>query len=264
MAARIGSLATGVAAGVAARRTLRPVLQHDRLTRTNRRGRAVQTASGVVPLAVGAAATVWPPTRAAGVAGVVMGAAGLVDDVWGDRRGDVGTRGFAGHLRSLRHGQVTTGAVKIAGGVAGGLCAATLTGSAGPMAVVDGAVVALAANLGNLLDRAPGRTAKVAIAATAGLAAAGRLDAGAAVLVGATVATMPDELAERSMLGDTGANLVGAAVGVGLVAGVPRRGRITALVVLVGLTLASERWSFSAVIDRNPLLRAVDRWGRTP
>jgi len=36
------------------------------------------------------------------------------------------------------------------------------------------------------------------------------------------------------------------------------------LVALVVLNLASERVSFSRVIDRVPPLRALDRWGRRP
>ena len=128
----------------------------------------------------------------------------------------------------------------------------------------DGAVVALAANLGNLLDRAPGRTTKVAIAATAGLLVADRLDPAPAFLIGALLATLPDDLGERTMLGDTGANLAGAAVGVALVLGLPPTGRAAALGVLAALSAASERWSFSRAIDRTPLLAALDRLGRRP
>jgi hypothetical protein len=261
----VGALAAGVGAGAVAQLGARPVLRSERLRRTNARGRDVATAAGVGPLAVAVLAAARPgPLRAAAVGGAVLGVAGLVDDVAGDRRGDVGTRGLAGHLGALRRGRVTTGIVKVGAGVVGGLGASALVRAASPMTVVDGAVVALSANLGNLLDRAPGRTAKAAVAVTVGLAVCGRLDPGTALLVGATLAGLPDELADRTMLGDTGANLVGAAVGVGLVAGLGPGGRVVALAALGGLTLASERWSFSAVIDANPVLRAVDRIGRLP
>ena len=80
--------------------------------------------------------------------------------------------------------------------------------------LVDAAVVALAANLANLLDRAPGRTTKVALVAFAVLGlstGAWTLLAGPALLLGAALALLIPELAERGMVGDTGANALGAA-----------------------------------------------------
>jgi UDP-N-acetylmuramyl pentapeptide phosphotransferase/UDP-N-acetylglucosamine-1-phosphate transferase len=65
------------------------------------------------------------------------------------------------------------------------------------------------------------------------------------------------------MLGDTGANALGATLGVGLLLRVrSRTGRAAAVAALVALTAASERVSFSAVIDRSPGLRWLDRLGR--
>jgi len=143
------------------------------------------------------------------------------------------------------------------------VAAAALPGAGSPIRVLEGgAVIALAANLGNLLDRAPGRTTKVALIVGAGLLAADRLPAGPAFAIGATAATLPSDLAERVMLGDTGANLVGAALGVALVGRLGAKGRHTALAVLAGLTLASERWSFSRVIAASPLLSRADALGR--
>jgi hypothetical protein len=262
------ALGVGIAAGVGARRLVRPVVAADVLSRENARGLPVQTASGLAPLVVAAATLAGPragAVRAAGVGAVGVGLAGLLDDVRGDRLGRGGTRGISGHLGALRRGRVTTGVVKVVAGAAAGIGAVACLPRDGrtPAAMVaDGAVVALAANLGNLLDRAPGRTTKTAVLATVALAATERLTPGPALLVGATVATLPDDLGERTMLGDTGANLVGAAVGVALVAGTGRGGRTAALAVLAALTLLSERRSFSAVIERTPALRALDRVGR--
>jgi UDP-N-acetylmuramyl pentapeptide phosphotransferase/UDP-N-acetylglucosamine-1-phosphate transferase len=64
------------------------------------------------------------------------------------------------------------------------------------------------------------------------------------------------------MLGDTGANAAGALVGTALVQGTGRRGRVVALAVLTGLTLVSERVSFTRVIESTPGLRELDAWGR--
>jgi len=260
---------SGVGLGAVARRVIEPVHATPRFERRNAQDRTVRTASGLAPLLVAGVLVTAPRRgglRAAGVAATGLGLAGLLDDLAGDRAGDRGTRGLAGHLGALRHGRVTTGLVKTAaGGLAGIGAAAALEGRgrrSRTWLLSDGAVVALAANLGNLLDRAPGRTTKVAAVVGTGLALAGRLDAGPALLLGSTLATLPDDLKEHSMLGDTGANLVGAALGVAVVAGCGRRGRAVALACLVGLTLASERWSFSAVIGRTRALRVVDEMGR--
>src|SRR6266511_2021339 len=80
-------------------------------------------------------------------------------------------------------------------------------------------------------------------------------------LAGAAAGTFPLDLGERGMLGDAGANALGAVVGVLLVTG-PAWLLWALAVVLLGLQAASERVSFSRVIDGNRWLRAVDRLGR--
>ena len=64
------------------------------------------------------------------------------------------------------------------------------------------------------------------------------------------------------MLGDAGANVLGAAVGWTAVSVLDAPGRIIALVVVAGLNVASERISFSAVIAATPGLRELDGLGR--
>jgi hypothetical protein len=125
--------------------------------------------------------------------------------------------------------------------------------------VVAGGVIAGTANLVNLLDLRPGRALKAVI----GLALPMALPSpAAATALGASVGVIADDLDARSMLGDTGANAAGALVGLALVERTGPVGRAVALAALTALTLASERVSFSAVIERHPLLRRLDRWGR--
>jgi hypothetical protein len=133
--------------------------------------------------------------------------------------------------------------------------------------LADAAVVALGANLANLLDRAPGRTIKVSVVAFAILAAvdgAGAALAGPGVAVGAGAALAGPDLQERAMLGDTGSNVLGAAVGLGAVIALDGPATIVVLAGLAALNAASEWISFSAVIDRTPALRWFDRVGRRP
>jgi UDP-N-acetylmuramyl pentapeptide phosphotransferase/UDP-N-acetylglucosamine-1-phosphate transferase len=195
-------------------------------------------------------------------------AAGLLDDL----KGDASAKGLKGHLRSLRHGQVTTGLVKLAAvGAAAVLFAATnrstqrrgrLPRRLAAMAV-DAVVVAGAANLANLLDLRPGRALKAVGAPAVLLAVApgkgGELAAG---ITGAVVAAAPSDLEERTMLGDCGANALGAALGVALVRSLPPTGRLALAGAIGGLILASERISFSRVIAGHPVLRRLDELGR--
>jgi UDP-GlcNAc:undecaprenyl-phosphate GlcNAc-1-phosphate transferase len=196
------------------------------------------------------------------VAALGFFAVGLLDDLAGSGR----SRGFRGHLRAIARGELSTGAIKALGGAAIGLIVGALwEASLGP-ALLDAAIVALSANLVNLLDLRPGRAAKVFLMAWVVLAAA---TWGSAYVVlslpvaAATVAWLVPDLGERGMLGDVGANLLGAVLGAGVALSLTVWGRLVVLAALVVLTAASERWSFSKAINRVPPLRWLDRIGRT-
>ncbi|SFG91457.1 hypothetical protein SAMN05421678_109297 [Actinopolymorpha cephalotaxi] len=206
-----------------------------------------------------------PAERLAAAAAVVgSGAVGAYDDLTGTPT----AKGLRGHLGALRRGVITSGAVKVAGIGASGVLAAALLGRArGPRTGVvtvltDGALVAASANLVNLLDLRPGRALKVVLApAPFLLTSAGPV---LAAPVGAAAGLLADDLAEIGMLGDCGANALGAGLGVAMAARLPRPARLAVLAGLVGLTLASERVSFTAVIDRHAPLRRLDEFGRRP
>ena len=126
-----------------------------------------------------------------------------------------------------------------------------------------GALVAGCANLVNLFDLRPGRALKAVLLAVPPLAGGpgGPL---AAAVAGPAVVLLPEDLGEHAMLGDTGANAAGAVLGTALVASAGRRTRLAALAGVVALTLASERWSFTTVIESTPGLREFDALGRRP
>ena len=193
-----------------------------------------------------------------------FGLLGFVDDLLGDGS----ARGFKGHVGALAQGRITTGFLKLFGGAAVAVVLVATPGFAsGRRLIVDAVLIALAANLGNLFDRAPGRTIKFALVAYVPLAfVLGTSNAGIAIApaMGAAIALLPDDLAERVMLGDTGANVIGAVLGLGVVLGRGETSRVTALVVVVVLTIVAEVSSFSRIIDRVPPLRWFDRLGATP
>lgn len=192
---------------------------------------------------------------------LAAGTLGALDDLIGTTT----SKGLRGHVGALARGEVTTGAIKVVGLGVTGLVGAALAdrhqGRGLLATALGGAVVAGAANAVNLFDLRPGRALKVTVLTAGGALAAGGGATPAAAL-GASLGVLRDDLRARSMLGDTGANAAGALVGLALVERAGARGRAVALAGLVGLTLASERVSFSAVIDRHRLLRQLDHWGR--
>jgi UDP-N-acetylmuramyl pentapeptide phosphotransferase/UDP-N-acetylglucosamine-1-phosphate transferase len=198
----------------------------------------------------------------------VSGAVGLYDDIVGNRPEQKAAKGFAGHLGALREGRVTSGLVKIAGVGAAGLVASALVGSRRTGALgrtadvlLGAGVVAGTANLINLLDLRPGRAVKAGMLLGAPLAL--RRGGGvAAGTLGASAALLPDDLGEEIMLGDAGANALGALLGVALIARTGPAGRAAALAALAALTAASEKVSFTQVIQDTPWLRRLDELGR--
>jgi UDP-N-acetylmuramyl pentapeptide phosphotransferase/UDP-N-acetylglucosamine-1-phosphate transferase len=256
----------------------REILASPTLQRMNYRDRPLPTAGGL--FAVLAVLTVEAGRATLGAFGVGeepgtnaarplvlfaclgFGLLGFLDDVLGTGE----DRGFRGHLRALASGRVTTGVCKIIGGAAVAFVLASQDDFiTGKRLLADAILIALAANLGNLLDRAPGRAIKVGLVAWIPIAlAAGTGAVGVAIapVLGAFAGLLGDDLRERLMLGDTGANVLGAVLGLACVLEIGRGARNVILVALVALTIAAEFVSFSRVIDRVGPLRAFDVLGR--
>jgi UDP-N-acetylmuramyl pentapeptide phosphotransferase/UDP-N-acetylglucosamine-1-phosphate transferase len=248
----------------AARATLAGAVTARGLERTNFRGRPVTLAGGPA-LAVGASvgavvgAGDAQVATAAAVAGLGSGAVGLYDDLVGGRPEHT-AKGFRGHLAALREGRVTSGLVKIAGVGASALLASGLLPRKRAVDVLLGAgVIAGAANLANLLDLRPGRAIKAGLIVGTPLSARSGVASGA---LGAAGALLPADLNEEIMLGDAGANALGALLGTAFVARAGTAARLAALAALVALTAASEKVSFTQVIQRTPGLRELDELGR--
>jgi UDP-GlcNAc:undecaprenyl-phosphate/decaprenyl-phosphate GlcNAc-1-phosphate transferase len=235
----------------------------ERWRRRNYRDRDVTLVLGPA-VGVGALATLAaaPASTRRGLAGVVVAVAliGGYDDLYGDTH----ARGLRGHFRALRERRVTTGMVKLAALGATAAYASARRYRA-PVDVALGTVlVAGGANLINLFDLRPGRAAKVSLVSAAMLGGGGEPSAraAAAIAAGAALAALPADLREQAMLGDTGAGALGALLGWSAATHSSRTRRVAMAAGVVALTLASEQVSFSALIERRPVLRRLDQLGR--
>jgi UDP-GlcNAc:undecaprenyl-phosphate GlcNAc-1-phosphate transferase len=240
--------------------------------RVNHRGEPVTLLEGPAYAAGAAAALAVVPgvpsalrTAAVGAA-AGAGAFGVYDDLYGS--GD--RRGLRGHLGALAKGELTTGGVKILGIGAAGLLAGALVRQGPRDTIVDkllaGVTIAAAANAVNLFDLRPGRAIKAATIAAAPAVLTGRATPGAFAVrcagLGAALALLPEDLDERAMLGDAGANALGAVLGTAAVASASRSGLAWRAAALTAVNLASEKVSFTKVIASTPPLRVLDGLGR--
>jgi UDP-GlcNAc:undecaprenyl-phosphate/decaprenyl-phosphate GlcNAc-1-phosphate transferase len=271
LAATAGSVAAAGAARAAyAVLTRRPPGGEKTWTRVNHRGEPVTLLEGpaVAAGAVLAELFSYPerarssarPAQALALAGAGAFGFGVYDDLAGSGK----RRGLRGHLAALANGEVTTGAVKLGGLGVTGLASALLLGGQPADVVINAGLVAGGANLLNLFDLRPGRAIKVATLSAALIKAGAPERGGQAVAapLGAALALLPDDLGERAMLGDAGANALGAMLGGAAAVSLPRPARIALLAGIVALTGASEKVSFTKVIEAVPPLRWLDMLGR--
>ncbi|MEN6582363.1 MAG: hypothetical protein ABFD54_07920 [Armatimonadota bacterium] len=186
---------------------------------------------------------------------------GIMDDVWGTR--EVG--GFKGHFKKLiLERKLTTGAVKaLGGGVVGIIGGWWLSGGDPARWITAALLIPLASNILNLFDLRPGRAVAVfflGIGVT-WLQVGGSMSA--PLLVGTISAvTLIFSIVDsrgKAMMGDSGSNMLGAALGITMALNTNVVSQVIAIVVILAIHLYSEKHSVSALIDRNPVLRFIDR-----
>lgn len=213
-------------------------------------------------------------------------ALGLLDDLWGTQE----RKGFRGHLQALRHGQFTTGGVKL---LAGGALACVMAWAAvahSPSFLfafpVAALLIALSANALNLFDLRPGRAIKVwllggilvwllggmpfLLAATQHrlpvetVISQGIVWSMLPLLLLVAVCYIPFDFAGMMMLGDTGANPLGAVLGLYLALLLPLPAQVFAVLLLLALHAYAERASLTTLIARVRWLRWLDELGCAP
>ena len=197
----------------------------------------------------------------------VLGVAllGLIDDALGRGADSETPRGWRGHARAVASGRFSTGAIKAMGALALAAYATSGLGQRDLAYVADLALLLLTTNLFNLLDLRPGRVEKVLVALLAAVCIATWTAVPVELLgifIGPVLVVAAFTLRERAMLGDTGANLVGALAGVTLLVSLGETARYVALGIVVALNIYGEFRSISRTIEGVPLLRSLDSLGR--
>ena len=228
-------------------------LEQGGLVRSNWAGERVPTAVGLLPTALGVAGAglLGRPALAAGVGAAAL--AGWVDDVAGRSR----PKGWRGHLEaSLRQGYPTTGALK-----AGIITAAAVLEALGSRrgggllrTALAAASMALTANALNQLDTRPGRAAGAFLGGMALLALGASRHARWRLwaylpMAGAVAAYLPHDARGRVMLGDSGANALGAALGSAAADLLDGRRLLQWVAAVAGANLVMNRVSLSGVLD---------------
>ena len=195
---------------------------------------------------------------------VVMGLMwilGAVDDIFGNR--DVG--GFKGHFKKLIfERKLTTGAAKAIGGGLVGLATAIFLYSGDPAKWIPAALlIPLTANTINLVDLRPGRAVAVFFLGIVVICvvAHGCFPASwVAVIICAVM--LPFAVIDsrgKAMMGDSGSNALGAAVGLMAATNTGIVFQWAAIMASMAIQLYSEKHSISALIERNSVLRSIDR-----
>lgn len=192
---------------------------------------------------------------------------GLFDDLIGCRH----DTGLKGHGAALRQGRLTSGAVKaLAGVVFGWVLAGYRLEAVGSfhqewllLLFVDGLLISLWANTLNLLDLRPGRAGKVFLLSSLLLIFTGNpLSLILLPWIGSILGYLPFDLRGEAMMGDVGANALGALVGLTSCYSFSFTAKLVLILGLVFLHVLAEWVSFSELIESCPLLRELDSWGR--
>jgi UDP-GlcNAc:undecaprenyl-phosphate/decaprenyl-phosphate GlcNAc-1-phosphate transferase len=199
-----------------------------------------------------------------------FGLIGFIDDVLGS----ITDKGFHGHIQALiKEKRLSSGMLKLIMGFVFALLMSLLIASFYPAAygawyqiILNTFLIALSANLINLFDLRPGRAGKIYFIFLAiCIAFAWHIDSYGGPIILMTALYLPVfllDLHSELMLGDTGANLLGATLGFACVIWFTWPMKLFFMLVFLGLQIISEYISFSSIIERVGFLHEIDLWGR--
>jgi UDP-N-acetylmuramyl pentapeptide phosphotransferase/UDP-N-acetylglucosamine-1-phosphate transferase len=189
-----------------------------------------------------------------------FGLLGLLDDTLGDRS----IKGLGGHFRAVyAQRRITTGLIKAVGGLALALWIGWRLAPASLAWVMSGCVIALSSNAINLLDLRPGRAGAVFLVLSLPLilvAVFAHLTPWLSLVAIPTIVVWILDARARVMMGDAGSNLLGACLGLSIALQTSIRAQECVVIALAALHFLAEEESITAIIERNPILRRIDRF----
>ena len=186
--------------------------------------------------------------------------AGALDDIIGNR--DVS--GLKAHFKSLFKGKLTTGGFKaLFGGFVGVLISISISKNIIDI-IINTLIIALSTNFMNLLDLRPGRAIKVYLLIIFGIFfnVIESIKNIIMLLVPNVLAYFNYDLKAKSMMGDTGSNVLGISIGIIFVISFPLNVRVFWLLFLVFIHILTEKYSLTKIIEGNKFLNYIDKLGR--
>jgi UDP-N-acetylmuramyl pentapeptide phosphotransferase/UDP-N-acetylglucosamine-1-phosphate transferase len=190
----------------------------------------------------------------------VMGFAGIIDDLLGGRS----VKGIQGHIGCLAAGELTTGALKAIFGTGAAAVISAYISSGKLEWIVNLIIIALFTNLLNLMDLRPGRAVK-SFFFLWGVSYFLKSTTGYAYLMlplaGCLIAYLPLDVKGKGMMGDSGSNALGIAMGIYYCLCVGLNQKIVIMAALALLQLVFEKYSFTGMVNKSRILRFLDGFG---
>lgn len=198
-----------------------------------------------------------------------MGFLGMLDDLIGNHE----HKGFRGHFKILlKEKKLTTGAFKALFGAVIAMVfsiasSQLLSGGFKIWIILTSfLLVVLSANTINLFDLRPGRAGKMFILGFILILAFSKdfeKTVGLFIpILAILLFYLPFDLKAKVMMGDVGSNLLGATLGIMMSWMLSDLGKVISILILIGLQLTAEKFSFSKMIEENRWLRYLDNIGR--
>lgn len=191
---------------------------------------------------------------------VLVAALGFLDDIAGSKE----QQGFRGHFASFLSGCISTGFLKAIFSLFTIILVILANGiSSYPLFFLDLGILLLMTNFLNLLDLRPARAIKFfLIVSLLPVIILPGLSLYFIPVYMVIILYLPFELNSILMLGDTGANYLGALLGFSITFINNNFLKSLILIFLLMLTVISEKYSFTQFIERNKVLRYIDLLGR--
>ncbi|HHW56673.1 MAG TPA: UDP-N-acetylmuramyl pentapeptide phosphotransferase [Clostridia bacterium] len=185
---------------------------------------------------------------------------GFIDDILGDRS----VRGLKGHITMLLKGKPTTGGLKALAGI---FIAFFISFNVGKNNIeelfINTLIIALFTNFLNLVDLRPGRCGKTFLVISLIFLVIGEMHPSfLALLVMILAVYLPEDLKAKVMMGDTGSNVLGMSLGISSILIFDLYGRLIILALLILLHIFTEKYSLTALIEKDKVFNYFDKLGR--